>query len=139
MRRVVYFLAGVVSTLSLTGCVERRFLIESDPPGAVVYQNGQVLGATPRDVPFTYYGNHEFTLVKDGYETTTVRTRVRPPWFQYLPLDFVSENLYPLHIQDNRRLRFEMRPLPQPNTTELIQQAGSLRDRGRAIPTPAEY
>lgn len=138
MRQCTFALLGAMLTAGLSGCVERRFLIESNPPGAIVYQNGQVMGATPLDLPFTYYGNYEFTLVKDGFETETVSAQIRPPWFQYFPLDFVSENLYPLHAQDNRRLRFEMRPLVQPSTTDLLNRASTLRDRGRAIPTPPE-
>lgn len=137
MPRFLITFAGFAA-LGLSGCVERRFLIESNPPGAMVYQNGQVLGPTPLDLPFTYYGNYEFTLVRDGYEPTTVTARIRPPWFQYFPLDFISENLYPFHVQDNRRLRFDMLPLQQPSTTDLLNQAASLRDRGRAIPTPPE-
>lgn len=138
MRRFAFGLIWALAVAALCGCVERRFLIESTPPGAMVYQNGQVLGPTPLDLPFTYYGNYEFTLVKDGFETTNVSARIRPPWFQIFPLDFISENVYPFHVQDNRRLRFDMQPIAQPNTTELLNKASGLRERGRAIPTPPE-
>src|SRR5947209_17729254 len=116
MSRFVRTLLGATLVLGLAGCVERHFLIESDPPGAFVYQNGKFLGATPVDVPFTYYGKYDFMLVKDGYETMRVSTRVSPPWFERFPLDFFSENLWPFHVQDIRPVRFELRLMPQTNT-----------------------
>ena len=78
---------------TLTGCVERRYVIEPDPPGALVLVNGQPLGTTPVDGHFVYYGNYTFTLVKDGYETLQVDQRINSPWYQCPPIDFASENL----------------------------------------------
>src|SRR6478672_8516057 len=67
-RRAVF----VAALALLAGCVERRFVIESDPPGALVLLNGQPLGTTPVDGYFTYYGNYRFTIIKDGFETLHV-------------------------------------------------------------------
>jgi hypothetical protein len=125
--------------LALTGCVERRFLVESDPPGAFVYQNGQFVGATPVDIPFTYYGHYEFVLVKDGYESVRIYKRFTPPWYQRFPLDFFSENLWPFHLHDNRPVHIQLQPMSQPNTVEILNQARILRERGQAIPgTPPQ-
>jgi len=87
----------------LAGCVERRYVIESDPPGALVVANGQPIGATPVDGHFLYYGNYHFTLIKDGYETLQVDERFRAPWYEYYPIDFFSENIVPGKIEDVRR------------------------------------
>lgn len=131
-------LSAVILVASLlTGCVERRFIIESDPPGAVVYQNGHYVGVTPVEIPFTYYGEYEFELFKDGYETRKYKTRARAPWYQWIPLDFFSENVYPGHIQDNWRLRYQLEPVQQLRTEDLQNSANQLRQRGIAIPTPA--
>jgi PEGA domain len=119
---------------ALTGCVERRFVIESDPPGALVLVNGQPLGSTPVDGHFVYYGNYTFTLVKDGYETLQVDQCIRSPWYQYPPLDFVSENVYPGKMEDVRRFRYALQPATQVNTQQLLQQAEALRNRGQQIP-----
>lgn len=134
-------LFGACLALGLAGCVERRFLIESDPPGAFVYQNGQFLGATPVDVPFLYYGKYDFLLVKEGFETLKVSTRVTPPWYERPGFDFLSENLSPFHVQDVRPVSYQLQPMAQTNTVELMNQAGELRERGRAIPSapPSEY
>jgi len=131
-------LGGVLLlTAGLTGCVERRFVIESDPPGALVLMNGQPLGATPVDGHFLFYGDYNFTLIKDGYETQQVCQHIASPWYQYFPLDFFSENIYPCKLEDVRRFRYSMTPQVQPRTDDLINRAEQLRAKGRAVESPA--
>src|SRR5213082_203874 len=104
-RRTAAGVALALAALGLGGCVERRYVIESDPPGALVLVNGQPLGTTPVDGHFVYYGNYAFTLIKDGYETLHVDQRINSPWYQYPPLDFASENIYPGKLEDVRQFR----------------------------------
>ena len=131
--RIIVAACAVVA-VALSGCVERRFVIESDPPGAVVLVNGQPLGSTPVDGHFIYYGNYDFTLVKDGYETLHVDQRIRAPWYQWPLIDFASENLYPGKLEDVHRFRYAMQPAAQVNTQQLLNTAGVLRERGRSLP-----
>jgi hypothetical protein len=132
-RRTVLGGALALWSLALAGCVERRYVIESDPPGALVLVNGQPLGTTPVDGHFVYYGNYDFTLIKDGYQTKRFTTRIAPPWYQIPPLDFVSENLYPGKLEDVHRLRFTLEPPVHVRTDELLRQAEALRGRGQTI------
>src|SRR6478735_276155 len=83
----------LVIALSATGCVRRRLNVRTNPPGALVYVDNQQIGSTPCSVDFTYYGTREIRLVKPGYETLTVNQPIPAPWYQYIPLDFISENL----------------------------------------------
>src|SRR5947209_14074171 len=84
------FFFGVALTLGLlTGCVERRYVITSDPPGAVVLRNGQPIGATPVDDYFVYYGKYNFTLIKEGYETLPVVQNIPTPWYESFGVDFI--------------------------------------------------
>src|SRR5438045_3581884 len=71
---------GLLAVL-VSGCVERRYVVTSDPPGALVYKNGQPIGTTPVDDTFVYYGKYHFTLVKDGYETLQVDENFSAPWY----------------------------------------------------------
>src|SRR5262245_23206033 len=105
MRRAG-LMAVVAGVLALAGCVERRFVINSDPPGALVLHNNQPIGSSPGDDHFVFYGYHDFTIIKDGYETLHVHQRVPAPWWEYPPLDFVVENLIPWHFQDVRRYNY---------------------------------
>ena len=66
----------------LPGCVERRYTIRSDPPGATVIVNGEEIGPTPASKSFVYYGEREITLMLDGYETKTVIQPITAPWWQ---------------------------------------------------------
>jgi hypothetical protein len=128
----------LVALALLSGCVERRFVIESDPPGALVLLNGQPLGTTPVDGHFTYYGNYTFTLVKDGYQTKKVDQCFNTPWYEIPPIDFVTENLYPAKVEDVRRVSVTLEPIVQVNPQQLLTDADQLRNRGRAVQTPPE-
>jgi len=135
MRRALTLaLAGMVFTLA--GCVERRFVIESTPPGAKVYVNNRAIGFTPCDMPFTYYGTYQFTLELDGHQTLVKEENIAAPWYQFPPIDFVAENINPFKVSDIQRLHYDMVPMPRSNLDELRTQAEELRIRGKALPAP---
>jgi hypothetical protein len=133
MRQIAWFVAAVLSAGLAAGCVERRYVVTSDPPGAFVLRNNQPIGAAPADDHFVYYGKYHFTLIKDGYTTLQVDQDIDTPWYQYAPLDFISENLIPWWIRDVRRYQYHLEPLQSVNTDQLLGRATELRDRGKAI------
>lgn len=139
MKRYAWLLGAVAAAALPAGCVERRYVVTSDPPGALVLRyNGDPIGATPADDHFTYYGNYHFTLIRDGYETLEVDERVSPPWYEWPPLDFVSENLVPWWIYDVRHFHYTLQPLQVPRSDEVLQRAQELRGRGRELqPLPS--
>jgi hypothetical protein len=144
--RCVVLAAAFVATLVAPGCVQRRMTIRSNPPGALVYVDDYQLGATPVSHDFVYYGTRKIRLVKDGYETLTVRQPFPIPWYQYFPLDFVTENLIPWEIRDERVVDLAMAPaasVPPESVVARAEQArlasGSLPpvDAPKVIPLPA--
>src|SRR5258708_2330398 len=94
--------AFLVLVFGAIGCIERRMVVVSDPPGALVLHNGQPIGNAPGDDHFTYYGIHHFTLIRPGYQTLQVDQRIRAPWYEFFPLDLVTEGLVPLQLEDVR-------------------------------------
>ena len=115
------------------GCVERRLKLESDPPGALVFLNGEEVARTPATVPLEWYGKYDITVRKDGYETLDEqRWVVAPPWL-WVPFDFVAE-LLPLRITHTPTLRFTLSD-EQDRTDGLIDRAIDLRT---ATTQPAE-
>ncbi len=52
----------------------QRFRVESDPPGARVYVNGQDMGATPIDTRIQRRDNVFVSVKKRGYHTATRTT-----------------------------------------------------------------
>lgn len=133
MKRTIGQLIVLSAVALMTGCVERRFVIESNPPSAQVLINGRPASFAPVDSSFVYYGEYDITLIKDGYETLHVREKVRTPWYQYFPIDFITENLIPWKITDVRRLRYNMQPLKPVRTENVLNRAQGLRDQGRLI------
>ena len=135
LRSSAGFLA-LAALAGLSGCVDRRFVIESDPPGAVVYVNNKYVGATPVDLPFTYYGKYRFTFVADGYETLTVDETIKPPWYEYFPVEFFSENVLPLTVSDLRNIHKPMQPMAITSPEEIRARADQLRAQGQSIGVP---
>lgn len=124
--------AGMV--LLFTGCVERRMTVRSNPTNALVILDGQEIGHTPVSTSFTYYGDREIKLVKDGYETKTIKQTVSTPWYQYVPLDFISEALIPWRIRDERNYVYTLEPAMAVSDADLLQRAAQVRIEGQNPP-----
>src|SRR5215212_3793629 len=124
-------LASIVLVCSIAlpahAIVRRRLNVNSNPQGALVYVDNQQIGTTPCSVDFTYYGTREIRLIKAGFETLTVNQPIPAPWYQYTPIDFVSENLVTTKIRDNRTVSFNLAPQLIVPTQELIGRANQLR------------
>jgi len=113
--------------------------VRSNPPGALVYVDDQEIGTTPVSTGFTYYGTRKIQLVKDGFETHTVKQTFYPPWYEITPLDFVSENLCPHETRDEHFLDFQLQPQQIVPAEKLLERAEALRGgahQGYAVPLP---
>jgi hypothetical protein len=119
---------------SATGCVERRMTIRSNPPGATVYVDDYEIGTTPVSHDFTYYGTRKVRLVKDGYETLTVYQPMPTPWYDLPGIDFFSENIWPRKIRDDRAFEYQMVPMVNVPTEQLLGRAEQLRNASRVQP-----
>jgi hypothetical protein len=119
-------LAAAVCFL-VSGCVERRVVIRSNPPGALVFVDDHEVGITPVAISPIYYGNRKIRLVKDGCETKTLIQSMPPPWYEIPPLDFISENAIPGTLHDSRTLDFQLEPQRVVPQEELLARAESLR------------
>lgn len=120
-------LLGLTLCTCFGGCVERRMTVRTNPPGAMLYVDDYPIGETPISTNFTYYGDRKIRLVKDGYETLTLLQPISAPWYQFFPLDFVSETLVPGEIRDQRTLDFQLKPQVIVPTEQLLARAEELR------------
>ncbi|REJ90730.1 MAG: PEGA domain-containing protein [Planctomycetota bacterium] len=116
-----------------TGCVSRRLVIRSNPPGALVELDGRQVGQTPFSTDFTYYGTREVKLSMPGYETLTVQQPVRAPWYQIFPLEFVSDNLLPFRVTDRRDFTYQLQPRHPAldDQDQLLQRARGFRSQSQ--------
>ncbi len=119
------------TALTQTGCVSRRLMVQSNPPGAMVLLEGKEVGYTPAGIDFTYYGTRELTLIKDGYETKTQLVPVRAPWYQWPVIEFFSDNLLPGRVTDRRSVQFELEPKRMVPNQELLNRGQTLRNEAQ--------
>ena len=116
-------LCGFILALLLTGCVRRTMVINSDPPGAMVYMNGTEIGRTPIERDFTWYGTYDVQVRKEGYETLKTNTRVIAPWWQWVPFDLPAEFL---PLTDRHNLHYALTPAStQPADPEVMLSRSS--------------
>jgi hypothetical protein len=136
MKRSVGLGLILLAVIPSMGCVTRRYVINSDPPGAMVYRNGQPIGATPVEEYFIYYGKYHFTLVKEGYEPLEVDQPISTPWYQIPGVDFISDHLVPFKIRDVRTFCYTLQPLQTVRHDDVLNRARELRSRGQSLGTP---
>ena len=134
--RAVAAVCAAAAFLSAAGCVQRRMTIRSSPPGALVYVDDYQIGTTPVSTDFIYYGTRKIRLVKDGYETLTVRQPFPIPWYQIFPLDFVTENLWPSEIRDERVVDLAMTPAAATPAEAVVARAEQVRLAAGSLPVP---
>jgi hypothetical protein len=134
-RRVV-LVTAVAGLSCLTGCVERRYTIRSNPPGALVVVNDEEIGATPVSAPFTYYGDRKITLMHEGYLTRTVIQPIKAPWYDNYLTEFFTENLIPYTFRDEREFTYDMAPYAPADVNTLLRNGESLRTQAQTNPPP---
>jgi PEGA domain len=120
----------------LSGCVERRYTVRTDPPGATVIVNGEEIGPTPASRNYQYYGQREITMILDGYETRTVIEPMNAPWWDNYVTEFFTENLLPVTLRDEREFTYKMMPAVTPPEGDLRDRAEALRSEAQALPKP---
>jgi hypothetical protein len=133
-HRLAWLCALLVCALP-AGCVQRRLTIRSNPPGALVYVDDHPIGTTPVSTDFVYYGTRKVRLVQSGYETLNVLQPIPAPWYQYPGLDFVTENLVPGEIRDDRVVEYQLQPQVVVPGEQLLERGENLR-RGAAAAPP---
>jgi hypothetical protein len=121
MRATRWF--GPILILTLSGCVEQILTVKTDPPGAVIYMNNQLLGSTPLDKDFTWYGNYQVEIRKDGYEAIKTHKWIKAPWWNWPPFDLLAE-LGPWHVRDHKVLTYKLTP-----STQTVTAPGPLMER----------
>ncbi|HEY3242525.1 MAG TPA: PEGA domain-containing protein [Phycisphaerae bacterium] len=103
--------------------------MNTEPQGALVYLNDEEIGRSPASTDFTWYGDYDVIVRKEGFQTVRTHAKVNPPWYQLIPFDFLSEVLWPGWIHDQRSLSYSLAPATQPSREELLEDAKTLRER----------
>lgn len=129
-RSPARFMLLAVLLLAQSGCVERIMRITTSPPGARVFLNDEEVGQSPARVAFTWYGDYDVVLRKEGFDTQKTHYAVKPPWYQFPPFDFVTEVLLPGTIRDEHVLpTYTLAPATQPAVPDLVNRAVETQER----------
>ena len=120
---------SLISTLLLGGCVERRLTINTLPQGALVLLNDEEIGTSPVTVSFEWYGDYNVAIRKEGFETLKTHRKLKGPWYDKFPFDFLAQILNPGRIVDSYDWTFELAPKKEISRGELIQKAQELKEQ----------
>jgi PEGA domain len=118
------------------GCVERRYTIRTEPPGALVVVNDEEIGPSPASKSFVYYGDRRVQLFAEGYQPLELVQPIRAPWWDNKLTEFFTENLVPITLRDEREFTYRLVPATPPTTPELLERAEGLRRQAQAPPKP---
>jgi len=113
--------------LPSTGCIHRTITIHSEPSGALVYLNDVEVGRTPTTVPFTFYGEYDVRLVKDGYRTLATARDANAPLYDLPGLDLFAE-MAPGQTKVELEWHFELDPVEPTDPATVIDHGRQLRD-----------
>ena len=128
--RIAVALAALVSACA----VHRELIILSDPPGAAVRLDQEIVGTTPYRTEFEAFGTRRVTLYKDGYRAWSDQVRLVAPWYATFPFDFFSEVLIPFGWHYRKKVSVSLEPeggsVTQPDLEQVLERAEVLRKAG---------
>jgi len=120
---------GLIVSSFGSGCVRRTIIITTEPPKARVFLNDQELGRARVSTDFLWYGDYDVVIRKSGYKTLATHWRIKAPWYQRIPIDFVAEVLWPGHIHDVRTKHFVLAPEELPTSKEHLERAAATQSQ----------
>lgn len=122
----------VIITISLvSGCVERRLTINTDPQDALVTLNDEEIGMSPVTVEFNWYGDYDVRISKEGFETLKTHRKLKGPWYDRFPFDFFAQIVNPKRIVDSYEWTFELEQRREPSREELLEKARKMQNQMR--------
>ncbi len=128
-RRRLIVCVALNACLLLSGCVERRLTINTEPQGALVILNDEEIGISPVTVSFEWYGDYWVRLSKEGYDTVDTHYELKGPWYDHFPFDFFAQILYPKRIVDSYERTFPLVPKHHPTRDTILKDAQALKEQ----------
>ena len=122
-----------------TGCIERKFVIITNPADSEVYLDGKYIGNSvadnpidPKtgriDIPFVYYAQREIIVKKKDYESRLEYIKPTTPWYDYFPIDFIAEVLLPYTIKVQFVYRLDLNEYADIDAEDLYDKSEAMRE-----------
>ena len=112
--------------MALTGCVERKLAISTNPQNAVVFLNDEEIGTSPATVSFNWYGDYNVRITKEGYKTLHTHRKLNRPLHDYFPFDLFAQIL-PGRKVDSCEWSFDLELKGETPREGLIESARRLK------------
>ncbi len=122
----VLTIIGLVAVTILSGCVERKLTINTEPQEAMVILHDEEIGTSPVTVSFEWYGDYNVRVSKEGFETLKTHRKLKAPWYDGFPFDFLALFNQERTV-DEYEWTFELEPKKEINRKELIHNAEELK------------
>jgi len=126
-RQLSLLFIGICICLLLSGCVERKLTINTEPQGALIVLNDEEIGTSPVTVSFEWYGDYWVRISKDGYENLNTHRLLKGPWYDHFPFDFFAQIINPHRTINSYEWTFSLEPKKQIDREELIEAAEKLK------------
>lgn len=123
----ILLLSVLFSVVLVSGCVERKLTINTEPQGAVVVLNDEEIGLSPVTVSFNWYGDYNVMISKEGYETLKTHRELKGPYYDSFPFDFFAGPANPKMIEDSYTWDFKLSEKKPVNSEQLIKDANNLK------------
>jgi len=134
--------AIVATAAGAGGCLKRTISVTTEPPGALVWINDVEVGRTPLETDFTFYGNYDVRVRREGYEPIVTSAKAKRPIQEMPGIDLLAEAA-PVRMHNVVRWHWNLVPLAEQAQSkeqaeqDLLARAGALREQFPAPPAPA--
>ena len=89
----------------------------------------RIFEAVRRGERIVIFGDYDVVIRKEGFQTLHTHFVVKAPWYEYPPLDFFADVLWPGEIHDRHQVRYTLTPWTAPDPEEVTARALELRNR----------
>jgi len=116
---------SVLMAVLLSGCggVQRDLTINTVPVGALVTLNDEEIGLSPVTVSFNWYGDYSVRITKPGFEMLNTHRKLKAPWYDGFPFDFIASFCWPARTTDSYEWTFELKSYEAPAREDLLRDA----------------
>lgn len=127
MKKYILYTAAATA-IFISGCLERKLTVNTEPQGALVMLNDEEVGETPVTVNFNWYGDYKILLSKNGYENLATHQKIKGPWYDNFPFDLFAQ-IYPGKITNSYELKYKLETKKNIDPKQLIDNAKKLQEQ----------
>jgi hypothetical protein len=140
MRRTLATAGLVLVALCGGGCLERTICVTTEPPGALVWINDVEVGRTPLETDFTFYGDYDVRVRREGFEPIVTHAKANTPLQELPGIDLLAEAA-PVRMHNKVLWHWTLVPIAEGANKDgaegdLVSRASELR--GRLSPSVPE-